>query len=39
VILPPRCPAVFLPVLGGIMVFYIIVAETAKTIFYRHSAT
>ncbi|MDQ2800788.1 MAG: magnesium-translocating P-type ATPase [Armatimonadota bacterium] len=28
-------PVVFLPVLGGIMVFYIIVAETAKTFFYR----
>jgi len=31
-------PLVFLPVLGGIMVFYIVVAETAKTIFYRHAA-
>jgi Mg2+-importing ATPase len=31
-------PLVFLPVLGGIMVFYIVVAETAKTFFYRHAA-
>ena len=31
-------PLVFLPVLAGIMVFYIVVSETAKTIFYRHSA-
>lgn len=31
-------PAVFLPVLGGIMVFYIVAAETAKTIFYRNVA-
>ncbi len=29
-------PLVFLPVLGGIMVFYIVVAETAKTFFYHH---
>ena len=29
-------PAVFLLVLGGIMVFYVLVAETAKTFFYRH---
>ena len=28
-------PLVFLPVLAGIMIFYVIVAETAKTIFYR----
>ena len=28
-------PAVFMLVLGGIMVFYVVVAETAKTIFYR----
>ncbi len=28
----------FLPVLGGIMVFYIVVAETAKTFFHCHSA-
>ena len=28
-------PWVFLPVLAGIMVFYIIVAEAAKTFFYR----
>ncbi len=32
-------PTVFLPVLGGIMVFYVAAAETAKVIFYRHSAT
>jgi len=31
-------PLVFLPVLAGIMVFYIVVAETAKTFFYRHAA-
>ena len=31
-------PLVFLPVLAGIMVFYIVVAETAKTIFYRKVA-
>ena len=29
-------PAVFLLVLGGIMVFYVVVAETAKSFFYRH---
>jgi len=28
-------PPVFLAVLGGIMVFYVLAAETAKTIFYR----
>jgi len=32
-------PLVFLPVLGGIMVFYIVVAETAKTFFYRKMAS
>ena len=31
-------PWVFLPVLGGIMVFYVFVAEAAKTLFYRHAA-
>ncbi len=31
-------PAVFLLVLGGIMVFYVATAETAKAIFYRHMA-
>ncbi len=30
-------PLVFLPVLGGIMVFYIVSAETAKLFFYRHT--
>ncbi len=34
-ILPPQCPAVFLPVLGGIVVFYDAAAEIAKVIFYR----
>ena len=31
-------PWVFLPVLAGIMIFYVLVAETAKTFFYRHAA-
>ena len=30
-------PWVFLPVLAGIMVFYIIIAETVKTFFYRRA--
>lgn len=29
-------PIVFLPVLGGILVFYVLVAELAKAIFYRN---
>ncbi len=31
-------PWVFLPVLAGIMVFYVLAAETAKTFFYRYAA-
>jgi len=38
VIPPPQCSALFLLVLGGIMVFYIVVAEAAKTFFYRNVA-
>ena len=31
-------PLLFLAVLAGIMIFYIVVAEAAKTFFYRHAA-
>jgi hypothetical protein len=37
VILPPQRPAVFLPVFGGIVVFYDAAAEIVKAIFYLNS--